>query len=173
MKRHILKDDAYSDSGRRTRVATLGSDTLERLDQVTRSEIASLDKRIAELEILLRPQRPATDPVEEKLAQQEIRKLLRQKSELEIIVLFQELAVTGKDDLTMRAIEDAPQAFRLISDPAIIAAGRRARAERHDPNSAKLLSQLKSWRSILSAAYETAKAELDLPSSFLENISAS
>ena len=84
---------------------------------------------MAELQHELRPQRPATDPVQQFLVEKEIREALQGMDELEVRVLYEDLAVTGRDDMTMLAVENAPASFPLISDPAILDAGKRGRGE--------------------------------------------
>ncbi|MEJ1339419.1 MAG: hypothetical protein RPU34_10410 [Candidatus Sedimenticola sp. (ex Thyasira tokunagai)] len=165
---HIMNDDRLSDAGKGNDLATLSQGTYENIKRLTTTEIKQLDKRIAELEYVLRPQAPNTDTVVEHLKQKEVRDLLRKKDELETMALYEELAVSGTNDLVMRAIEEAP--LPLISDQSIIEAGRRARAERQSPEEATLLTQLKQWRSIVDGRLNSARAELGIADDTLQVI---
>ena len=157
---HIRADGDLTGQGQARRLADLRENSLQRLHTIVDSEVVSLTKRMGELENELRPQPPASDPVLQFLKEQEIRTLLRDKDELEVRVAYQEWAVTGKDDDAMRAIENAPQAFPLITDPSILNAGQRGRAARHSPEAAQLLKQMREWLGILNSAVAQAKASI-------------
>jgi len=158
---HIRADARLSKEGQAADLGALAQQAADRLEHVV--DLGALDRRIAELGERLRPQAPDTDPVLQHLREREVRDLLRDKDELEVIGLYEELAVNARDDLSMRAIESAPASFPLISDPAILEGGKRARAERQSPDAAKTLRQLKAMRSTLESALNTARAELNLP----------
>ena len=169
---HVKANGDLSPNGKQVKINDLAQTTENRLAGFVNPELAQLDKRIAELEEKTRPQQPAGDVVLEFLRQREIRDRLVDMDELKIVGLYQSLATSGKDDLAMRAIEESPAAFPLISDAAILAAGKAARGERHNPKSKELLEQLKSMRSMLSAAFNSARAELGLKDGSLEAIAA-
>ncbi len=169
---HINGDGDLSPGGKQTKINDLAQTTENRLTGFVNPKLDQLDKRIAETEKEARPQRPDGDPVVEFLRQREIRDRLVDMDELKIVGLYQSLATSGKDDLVMRSIEESSAAFPLISDAVILAAGKAARGERHNPKSKELLEQLKSMRSILSAAYNSARAELGLKDGSLEAIAA-
>lgn len=92
--------------GKQSKLATLAQTSYEQLERTLVLEIKSLDKRIGELSYALRPQALITDTVVETQKQQEVRALLREKDELGIAEMYQLLAVSGDNDLVMRAIEN-------------------------------------------------------------------
>ncbi len=169
---HVKANGDLSPKGKQVKINDLAQTTENRLAGFVNPELAQLDKRIAETEKETRPQRPDGDPVVEFLKQREVRDRLVDMDELKIVGLYQSLATSGKDDRSMVAIEESPVAFPLISDTAILAAGKAARGARHNPKSKELLEQLKSMRSMLSAAYNSARAELGLKDGSLEAIAA-
>lgn len=167
---HIRNDGRLSPEGQRADIATTRQNFNERLKQLTDTELSSLVDRIAELELSLRPQGRNNNPVVEQMQQEEVRRLIAHKDELEIMEQYQEAAVSADSDLIMRSIEESP--FPLISDPKIIEAGKRARAEREDPKSAEMLVQLRQWLSTISSAVGSAQAELKIQDDSIEMIAA-
>nr|BDD47602.1 hypothetical protein 9 [Gammaproteobacteria bacterium] len=167
-KAHINNDARLSAQGKEADLAVLSQGTYEQLKNTLGAEMNSLDKRIGELTYQLRPQAPSKDSVVEELRQQEVRAHLREMDALKVLELYESLAVSGDNDLVMRAVEEAP--FPLIDNPEIIVAGQRSRAERNDPKSAKLLVQMKQWRSVIEGALNTAQAELGIAEDYLQRV---
>lgn len=166
----IRSNNHLSRDGVRAQEGALREQTADKLDRATQQTLKTLDRRIAEEQTNLTPQPPAADPILNQLQQQEIRNELYRRyelpgDELRLIADYQAWAVeAGHDDL-MRAVEGAP--FPMISDPAILEAGRQARASRQSPERAVMLRQLKARRSGLEAALNTALSELGLPTDSL------
>lgn len=160
---HIKNDARLSPEGKEADLSKLKQDYIARLRHITDGEVKQIEKRLAEMEVQLRPQRPDTDPVVHELQLQEIRSLLRGKPEIEIIGDYQTWATEGTDDIAMMAVEGAPQFAPLISDPSILEAGRQARAARHNPKSAALLRQLRQMQGLLKNIIASAEAAIDLP----------
>lgn len=167
---HIASDDGSTGIGKDRKLAELRQSSVAALHQIMDSSINTLAKRIGEVEIQLEPQHPETDATLQYLKESEIRGLVKDMDQLEIIVLYQELAVTGKDDDTMRSIENAPQAFPLIHDVTILDAGRRGRAARHSPEAALQLKQLRQWKGMLQSAVSQAETVIGIEDDFLTRI---
>ena len=156
----IRSNGKLSSTGQASELADLQQTAQESLARISDTEASKLDERMVALQHELRPQPPASDPVLQFLVEREIRRHLQDKDQLEVIALYQELAVTGADDMTMLAIENAPASFPLISDPGTLDAGKRGRGARQSPESAKLLKQITQWRGILASAVANAKAQI-------------
>lgn len=161
-KAHILADGDLSPNGQTSKIAQLAATTTESIERIVNTDLESLSNRVLELEAELTPQPPSTDKVVEFLAQREIRDMLREVDALEIVALYQTLAIDGTDDLTMRAIEEAPASFPLITDLSIIEAGKRGRAERHSPENAELLRQMNQRKAMLTSAKNSALAHIGM-----------
>lgn len=159
----IENDGDRSVQGREKDLATLKQDFAARLQRITDSEVSQIATRLAELEVQLQPQPPATDPVVQELREQEIRSLLRDKPELMIIADYQAWAVEGGNDLAMQAIENSPAFAPLIGDPSILEAGKRGRAARQSPEAAALLKQLRQRQALLRNIVQSAQAQIGLP----------
>lgn len=162
---HIAANGRLSPEGKQTDLADLQTTTDNRLAQIVNPRLDSLEARIAELEFQTRPQQPDTDPVLELLRQQEVRTMLAKhheyRDELQLRAYYNELAISGENDLVMRSIEQSP--IPLISDPSILEAGKRARGERTNADAARTLRQLRSILSTIQSAFVGARAELNLP----------
>ena len=156
----IRSNGKLSKEGQESELADLRQTAHESLSRISDAEAEKLDKRMVDLQHELRPQPPATDAVLQFMVEKEIRERLQGMDELELRVLYEDLAVTGRDDMTMLAIENAPASFPLISDPAILDAGKRGRGARQSPESAKILEQITSWRGILGSAVASARAQI-------------
>lgn len=161
-KAHILADGDLSPNGQTSKIAQLAATTAESIERIVNTDLESLSNRVLELEAELTPQPPSTDKAVEFLAQREIRDMLREVDALEIVALYQTLAIDGTDDLTMRAIEEAPASFPLITDLSIIEAGKRGRAERHSPENAELLRQMNQRKAMLTSAKNSALAHIGM-----------
>jgi len=159
-KLQIMNNGRLSDSGKQTDLANLQNRTHDHLVQFMDTDIEKLNHRIGELTYQLRPQEPSKDITLDFLRQQEVRQLLGDKDELVLMGMYQELAISGKNDLIMRAIEEAP--IPLISDQSILEAGKQARTEREDPESAELLHQLKHLSATIESAFNSYSAELNI-----------
>lgn len=162
-ERHIQNDARLTPSTKADDINKLRQDYAARLQRITSGEVAQISKRLAELEIELRPQPPATDPVVDELRLQEIRRLLKDTDELMILANYQVWATEGTDDTAMRAIEGAPQFAPLIHDPSILEFGAKARAMRHNPKSAALLNQLRQMQGLLKNIIGSAQAQIGAP----------
>ena len=160
---HINADADLSGKGRANRLGELANESAERLERIVANQLNDLDRAIGDLQDKVRPQSPASDPVLEHLREREIRDQLRTMDAIEVIGLYLDLAQSGRDDATMRAIEDAPAAFPLISDSAVLEQGKRARGVRQSPTVAGELAVLKRLRATLESARDTARASLGLP----------
>ncbi len=171
---HVNHDGRLSDEGRKAGLGELAQTTVESIDRSLGGYLQELDTRLAEIEHQLRPQEPDTDPTLEFFKQREIREQLILMDELELVALYQSLAESGDDDLCMRAIEQCPSSFPLITDKELLAAGKRARGLRGNPKSAERLRQLRKTRGVISAARDTAIVSLgvDTVSTQLEDIAA-
>jgi len=169
-KNLILNSGDLTGKGKQTQIAQLSTNAGERLENVISPELKALDARIMELTEQTRPQSPSSDALLEHMRQTEIRNKLYKMDPLEVLAIYEDLAVSGLDDLTMRAIEGAPASFKLVSDPTVLESGMRARGERQSPDSAKTLTQLKQWRATLEGSLNSAKSELNLPDLKIVNI---
>ena len=169
-KARISQDGDLSKQGQATKLAGLSATTGEQLQNIIHHELATFDSRIAQLSEQIRPQNPSSNELLEHAMQKEVRDKLYSMDPLEVLGLYKDLSISGADDLTMRAIEQAPASFPLIDDPAVIEAGREARGRRQRKEEAELLDQLKSWRATIEAAYMTAKSELNLPDLTIEEM---
>lgn len=166
--RHIRNDGRLTQAGQASDLAVLKTSTNGRITQIGDDRLESLDKRIAELEYLTRPQQPDTDPQLELLNQQKVRRMLAGVDELHLMEVYQELSVSGANDLIMRAIEQSP--IPMINDPSILEAGKKARGERQNAESARTLRQLRKVRNTIAATVNAYRSELGLPDLTLETI---
>ncbi|MES9887280.1 MAG: hypothetical protein ABW140_10740 [Candidatus Sedimenticola sp. 6PFRAG1] len=168
---HIRNDARLSPEGKLADLGALKTQTHDRIERTVKPYISQLRERMAVIEERLRPQDPE-EPLLEYLQQREMRDQLREVDELKRMELYQTLAVSGDDDLCMRAIENAPMAFPLITDKVLLADGRRARALRGSPESAAKLEQLRQVRALVEAAIDKVMVvlELDSPVMQLEQI---
>ena len=172
--RHITSDTLLNDAGKKVHAAQLATTTDSRITRIGSNRIESLDRRIAELEVLVKPQDPANDPMIELLKQQEIRALVSVhpdfSDELKLTAFYIGLSVDGSNDLAMRAIENAP--IPLITDPSILESGKATRGARQSEESSRTLKQLKSVRSTISATVNAYRSELNLIDLTLERVAA-
>ncbi len=158
---NIENNGDLSPSGKQSSINDLRLNKAKSLSTIATTE--SLDKRIAEIRLTLVPSdKFKKEPAVDAMRQHEIRNILRQMDELKVVELYLDISVSGRDDETMRAIEDSPASFPLISDLSIIEKGKHARAERESPESKKLLNQLISMRSTLQNAIDTAKSSMQI-----------
>ncbi|MES9957103.1 MAG: hypothetical protein ABW086_08640 [Sedimenticola sp.] len=164
---HIRNDARLSPEGRQADLGALRTQSYERIEHTVNPYIAQLKERVAVIEERLRPQDPE-EPLLEYLKQRELRDQLRQMDELKIMELYQALAVSGDDDLCMRAIENSPPAFPLIADKALLADGKRARGLRGSPESAQRLEQLRQVRAMVDAAVDKIMQVLELDSPMIQ-----
>lgn len=142
--------------------AALSQSTSESLERTVGTAIRRLDTRIAEEEGRLTPTPPTGDPTLEFMREREARAELVKRFPDELLLRgqYQSWAVTGENDLAMRAIENAP--LPMIADPSVLATGKASRAARENPSSVGLLDDLRSQRGALAAGMDTFRAELDL-----------
>ncbi|MET0106196.1 MAG: hypothetical protein ABW072_13795, partial [Sedimenticola sp.] len=164
---HIRNDARLSPEGKTADLGALKTQTYERLEHTMNPYLDKLKERVAVIEERIRPQDPE-EPLLEYLKQRELRDQLRQMDELRIMELYQALAVSGDDDLCMRAIENSPPAFPLISDKALLANGKRARGLRGSPESAQRLAQLRQVRAMVEAAADKIMQALELDAPMMQ-----
>lgn len=153
----------YSPEGRKRKLADLMQATAQRLNRISEDVGERIDAHIAQLEQKLTPTDPPGNEVVRALRAQEIRSLLRKKTELEIVAEYLGWATGGESDEGMYAVETSPPGFALISQPEVLAQGKALRAARQHPDLSKELGQLKRFRAQILGAVETAKAELNIP----------
>ncbi|MEJ1372724.1 MAG: hypothetical protein RPU52_00420 [Candidatus Sedimenticola sp. (ex Thyasira tokunagai)] len=170
---HIHDDARLSPEGKIADIGALKVQTHDRIERSVRPYIAQIKERIAIIEERIKPQDP-DDPLLEHLKQREVRDRLTETDELKRMELYQSLAVSGEDDLCMRAIENAPNSFPLITDKALLMDGKRARALRGSPESSVKLKQLRQVRATVEAAIDKVMVvlELDSPIAQLEQVAA-
>lgn len=165
---HINADGRLNPEGKQGDLADLRMRSDSRLAQIGDDRLSSLDKRISELEYLVRPQAPEVDPQLELMKQQEVRQMLADHDELQLMEMYIGLSVSGENDLVMRSIEQSP--IPLISDLSVTEAGKRTRGERQNKESALTLKQLRTVRNTIASTLNAYRGELNLPNATIQNI---
>ena len=167
---HINNDGRLSASGKQFDTAELKQSTDSRIASVGDSRLESLDKRIAELLVFIRQEPPASDPKLEYMKQAEARQCIREtfKDELSLQSEYMQWTLNGGSDLLMRAVENSP--LPMLSDPAVLEDGKRARGERTNSDNAQTLRQLEQVRSTIASTINAYRTELGRQDLMLEKV---
>jgi len=160
----INTDNLLSTEGKAQKLAGLNESTSESLEGIAGTYIRELDEQIAKIETMGRQQEPeAANPTLEFLRQAEIREACREMGELELVALYQAAAVEGNADCFMRAVENSPNPFPLITDKVLLSDGMQARAMRGSPELSGKLAELRQVRATISAAMDSALVTANIP----------